>query len=147
MGKVSLKGNFIFLTFIVVAIFIFTTIITLLSFKKTNQVKDTLLLSRNIEKFFLEQRKNEKDFLSLETKRPEYFINFESNYLESHKKNNDSIVSSLNSLREKHINIDNEISKWLAELSADFTDYQYKFNKIVNAYNERGFKDYGLEGA
>ncbi len=146
MRIISLKGKFIILITIVIVIFIIVATISLLAFEKSTQTKNTLLITKNLEIIFLEQRKNEKDFLSRETINLDYFANFESKYLTSFKSNNDSISYLLNQLSRNKSIIDNEITEWIKEVNSNFNVYQSTFDKIVNLYKDRGYLDYGLEG-
>lgn len=108
---------------------------------------------RSIEKAFkdissnaLKMRKSEKDFLARDTKSEDFMATGKSKYV----KDIDQLVHAEDSLITSLLN-----SKWatkleiqdeMAELNKNIGIYHETFNKIVKAYRQRGFKDYGDEG-
>jgi methyl-accepting chemotaxis protein len=146
MKNLSLKQKFYILIFTVVAIFIITGMFTIFSFQKVAHLHETSQLSAGLEILILEQRKNEKDFLAREVINSEYFANQKSKYLESFNKNIDSISYILNTLAANKILVDDELLGWINETKLSFQFYESSFQDIVKAINQRGYKDYGMEG-
>lgn len=108
---------------------------------------------RSLEKAFktisittLKMRKAEKDFLMRETKSKEFMATGTSKYItdmNGYVALEDSLTKSL--LENDWAN-ELEIGNELQSLNSNFKDYSAVFNKIVSAYRQRGFEDYGDEG-
>jgi methyl-accepting chemotaxis protein len=108
---------------------------------------------RSVEKTFkdissnaLKMRKSEKDFLSRDIKSEDFMSTGKSKYVKDIDQlvhDEDSLITSLlNSKWSSKLDIQDE----MAELNKNIGTYHETFNKIVKAYLQRGFKDYGDEG-
>jgi methyl-accepting chemotaxis protein len=146
MKKISLKIKFATLIGAILLVFILSGIFSLLSLNHISKYNYAAQLSKDLEILTLDQRKNEKDFLSRETVNPAYFQVFQSKYLDTFSNDHDSIQEILTELSEVNIVVDDEVRLWIKELGAYYRTYADIFSKVVIAENERGFKDYGMEG-
>jgi methyl-accepting chemotaxis protein len=108
---------------------------------------------RSIEKTFkdisanaLKMRKSEKDFLMREIKSEAFMSSGESKYV----KDIDNLVklqdSLITSILESKWSAKLELQDEMADLNKSTGIYHETFNKVVKAYRQRGFKDYGDEG-
>ncbi len=101
---------------------------------------------KNINEMVLKMRKAEKDFLMRELTNEKFMVSGESKYSKTIDKlmhDQDSLISYLVESRwSSKLNIKTE----LVELSKNLKGYHSSFNKIVKAYQTRGFVDHGLEG-
>ncbi|HEY0744304.1 MAG TPA: HAMP domain-containing methyl-accepting chemotaxis protein [Chryseosolibacter sp.] len=108
---------------------------------------------RSVEKDFktintlaLNMRKSEKDFLMRDTQNEEFMKTGNSKYandLASFVAEQDSLIRSLlNSDWSSKLNIEAD----LIALNQSVKEYHDTFKKIVAAYRQRGFKNYGDEG-
>jgi methyl-accepting chemotaxis protein len=108
---------------------------------------------RAIEKTFkdisanaLKMRKSEKDFFMRDIKNESFMAGGESKYV----KDIDNLVqvedSLITSLLTNKWSSKLEIQDEMAELNKSLGVYHETFNKIVKAYRQRGFKDFGDEG-
>lgn len=108
---------------------------------------------RAIEKDFktisltaLKMRKSEKDFLTRDITNETFMSSGKSKYaaeMEKHLQLEDSIISVL---LESKWSGKLEIKDDLSTLNKSLIEYQGTFNKIVQSYFKRGFKDHGDEG-
>jgi methyl-accepting chemotaxis protein len=142
----SLKGKFVLLIVVVAVIFCITSTLTILFFRSAIQNKNVLVATKKLEILLLEQRRNEKDFISREVKNTAYFKNLQSKYLQLYKTNKDSIAKVITFLSDNPQIIDGEVKGCLNDISVNIASYESVFDKIVNAYTERGYIDFGLEG-
>jgi methyl-accepting chemotaxis protein len=108
---------------------------------------------RNIEKTFAEistnalrMRKSEKDFLMRDIKSETFMSGKGSKYVNDIEKLIQKEDSLINDLLNSKWSSKLEIKAELADLNKSLTEYHTTFGKIVNAYQKRGFKDYGDEG-
>jgi methyl-accepting chemotaxis protein len=108
---------------------------------------------RAVEKTFkditntaLKMRKSEKDFLMRDIKNEAFMTSGKSKYaadIDGLVHIQDSLITSiLDSKWSKKLEIETE----LASLNSSIGEYHETFNKIVAAYQKRGFKDAGDEG-
>ena len=101
---------------------------------------------KNINEMVLKMRKAEKDFLMRELTNEKFMVSGESKYsktIDNLMHDQDSLISSLVESRwSSKLNIKTE----LVELTQNLKGYHSSFNKIVKAYQTRGFVDHGLEG-
>ena len=118
----------------------------MISFRKIAKLHDAAQVSMGLKVLFLEQRKNEKDFLARETSNPEYFTSQKSKYLNSFDKNRDSIQYLLDRLEQNNLLTNTGLPEWIGEVRKAFGSYETQLDKVVKAYNQRGFKDFGMEG-
>ena len=146
MKNLSLKQKFYVLIIAVLLVFLISGVYTLLSFRKITKFHEAAQVSMGLKVLFLEQRKNEKDFLARETSNSDYFTSQKSKYLESFSKNKDSIRYLLGKLSQDKLLLNSELQGWIDDVQKAFGSYETDFMKVVQAYNQRGFKDFGLEG-
>ena len=146
MKKMSLKQKFNLLIGMVVLMFLLSGIVTLLTVRNLNQLHDASSLSMKIKQGYLEQRRNEKDFLSRDTKDMHYFNTHVSKNLSSFRTYKDSLSNYL--LRIKSFSaVNDKITMGLVNATADNLErYAASFEKMVAIYDLRGFQDYGIEG-
>jgi methyl-accepting chemotaxis protein len=115
---------------------------------------DRIMEIRSIEKKFnaistiaLKMRKSEKDFLMRDTKNEEFMKSGKSKYVSemnaSVTKADSLITYLLDSKWSAKLAIDDD----LQTLSKNLGEYHATFKNIVSAYRQRGFTDYGDEGA
>ncbi|HEX3009283.1 MAG TPA: methyl-accepting chemotaxis protein [Bacteroidales bacterium] len=130
----------IFLAFLMIAIF------TIYSFRRISNLHNLEKQTTSLRVINLEQRRNEKNFLTRETINPEYFRTLKSKYLDNFKTNADSMQKVIGLLKANETYMDEEFLKLIADLSKNTSEYQAAFNGIVSARNQIGFLDYGLEG-
>jgi methyl-accepting chemotaxis protein len=108
---------------------------------------------RSVEKTFkdisanaLKMRKSEKDFLARDIKNETFMESGASKYV----KDIDNLVqvedSLLTTLLDSKWSSKLDLGDELAGLNKNIGVYHETFNKIVKAYQKRGFKDYGDEG-
>lgn len=101
---------------------------------------------KTINELVLKMRKSEKDFLMRELSNEKFMASGESKYASAIDKimhDEDSLISSLIESRwSAKLNIKQD----LVDLSKNLAGYDATFDKIVKAYHERGYVDYGLEG-
>ena len=101
---------------------------------------------KNINEMVLKMRKAEKDFLMRELTNEKFMVSGESKYskaIDNLMHDQDSLLSYLVESRwSSKLNIKTE----LVELGQNLKGYHSSFNKIVKAYQTRGFVDHGLEG-
>ena len=108
---------------------------------------------RAVEKTFkdisataLKMRKSEKDFLMRETKNVDFMATGKSKYAEeidTHVHNQDSLITYL---LASEWSSKLEMTDDLSALNQNIKVYHETFDKIVAAYQKRGFKDHGDEG-
>lgn len=108
---------------------------------------------RSLEKDFktisvttLKMRKAEKDFLMRETKNKDFMATGTSKYINDINELASVEDSVIQALLKKQWAAELEIVDELGSLRAYFKVYNATFNKIVSAYRQRGFEDYGDEG-
>lgn len=145
MNNLGLKQKFYIQIIVISITFIILALFTIFSINKVAYLHDLEKLSLNIKIMNLEQRKNEKDFLSREVNNIIFFKSFDSKYLADFKIYSDSINTILIDLKNSSI-MDNELINIIDQLNNDFDIYQSSFEKIVSATKQRGYLDYGLEG-
>ncbi|WP_224997075.1 methyl-accepting chemotaxis protein [Cesiribacter sp. SM1] len=108
------------------------------------QIKEDMM---TINKTVLKMRKAEKDFLMRETSNVDFMASRKSKYIQAidaYTLAQDSIINVLLASRwSANLEIEND----LKELKEYLNAYHDTFNQIVEAYIERGFQDYGNEGA
>lgn len=101
---------------------------------------------KNISLTTLKMRKAEKDFLMRETKSKDFMATGKSKYITDITEYAALEDSLTKSLLQKDWATDLEITDELKALNSNFKDYTAIFSKIVSAYRQRGFEDYGDEG-
>lgn len=146
MKGLSLKGKFYVLGSAILLVFIVVITFTIFSFRKFDNLHTISRVATSMELLNLEQRKNEKDFLSREVINPDYFSTQKSKYLDSFKNDKDSIIKLLNILGESNAIMDKELLGFINDLKESVEVYNVTFHDIVQAINQRGFKDFGIEG-
>lgn len=146
MKNLSLKQKFYALIVLVLTVFVFTGTYTLFSFHKVNTLHKAAQISMSLKSLFLEQRKNEKDFMGREIINSEYFATSKSKYIDAFNKNDDTIKQLFQQLISIKLLMDTELLGWIDQAEKSLNAYDHTFLEIVNAYQQRGFKDYGLEG-
>ncbi len=91
----------------------------------------------------LQSRRNEKDFQLRDLRNPDFFKNGESSTLAAHEKSIGALEAEIGKLDSLRL-----VSKaqTIVDLRAAVTAYQASFQKLVAAYKERGYADWGAEG-
>lgn len=92
----------------------------------------------------LKNVKAQQDFFSYETKSTDYFETYQSRYLDEYNQWYDSTTNIL-----KQVDFDGEtgLNKAIDSVQAESKAIDSLFKDLVKLINQRGFKDYGLEGA
>lgn len=146
MKNLGIKAR---LTLIAVIISFSLTVICLFtfsSFKKVNRLNN---LSKNlflINKYSLELRRNEKDFMLRDFYNTEYFKSRESKNLTAFRNNMTSTLEILEGLKKN-----NDIERYDLVLNNNtlieiFKTYNSKFFEIEENIYKKGYLDYGLMG-
>lgn len=144
--KFNLKEKFILMMLAIAGVFILCGIFCFITISKAAHLNKTLRSSDQLLISFLQQRRNEKDFLQREIKSLKYFESKQSKYLVSFKRNSDSIHRLHRYLHGQQDLIGSEATNWLKSAKLHFSSYDSAFNEIVAKYNERGLLKTGLEG-
>jgi methyl-accepting chemotaxis protein len=101
---------------------------------------------KTINEMVLKMRKAEKDFQMRELTNEKFMASGDSKYaktIDELMHDEDSLITSLIASRwSSKLAIKDE----LVELNKNLKGYHATFNKIVDAYHQRGFVDHGLEG-
>ncbi|HAS44318.1 MAG TPA: hypothetical protein DCS93_27825 [Microscillaceae bacterium] len=129
--------------------FFFLVIILFISFvniwfdwkeQKINALLDRLSeINSDIQK----SNKLEKGFFDYEIINSKFYISGNSRYLRNRAKTIAHVKLHLDSLKKnERLGADDKVDK----LMSKFASYEVVFAKMVKAYKERGFKDYGLVG-
>jgi methyl-accepting chemotaxis protein len=130
-------------------VFFLSSILAVWGYVSINKIMEI----RSVEEAFndintnvLKMRKSEKDFLARDTKSEQFMSTGESKFVIDIDKLvvvNDSLTSSL---LASDWSSKLEMEQELTDLNKNIGVYHQTFNKIVKAYQKRGFKDYGDEG-
>ncbi len=108
-----------------------------------------VLLEKNksTQAYVLELRKHEKDFLLRELTDEEFFSTGQSKYYQKFQTSVEQLNTHLKEMRgfdtiqgSETMQID------LDKIESSISEYDMKFGDIVQAYYDRGYKDYGLPG-
>jgi methyl-accepting chemotaxis protein len=146
MRSWSLKNKFYVLIAVILAAFLIIAVFTIYSFRRISNLHDLENKTLSLRVLNLEQRRNEKNFLTRETINPEYFKTLKSKYLDNFKTNADSMQTVIDLLKANETYMDEEFLKLIGDLSNNASQYQAAFTGIVDIRNQIGFLDYGLEG-
>lgn len=146
MRGLNLKQKFYVLGAAILLVFIIVITFTVFSFKQFASLHKISRVSTRLEILNLEQRKNEKDFLSREVINPAYFSTQKSKYLDAFKSEKDSIIELLGILGGSNAIMDKELQGFINDLKKSVEAYDISFQSIVNAIHQRGFQDFGIEG-
>lgn len=108
---------------------------------------------RAVEKTFkeisntsLKMRKDEKDFLMRDIKSEAFMSSGKSKYISSMALLVNKQDSLINNLLQSKWSAKLDIEDELSNLKSSIGEYHTTFGKIVSAYKQRGFKDFGDEG-
>jgi nitrogen fixation/metabolism regulation signal transduction histidine kinase len=114
-----------------------------------NKVSDYNITKNNtteINNIILQLRKCEKDFLLQDVVNEEFFTTNESKSLKKFSDNYIKAEESLKSLSESRVIGNLELKDSINIAKNYLKDYSTIFNKLVNEYKVKGFKDFGHEG-
>lgn len=139
----------IFVSFIsLMVLFLFVIGQSYLAVVEINDNKIPLLLANEeVNKAMLKMRKDEKDFLMRESSNPDFFKGGKSPYLDSFKKNYESLNKNIMLIKENRDIANNvELIEKLDQIIVDAKLYHDIFLRVVEKVKERGFQDNGLEG-
>ncbi|MBB6215972.1 hypothetical protein HNQ80_002063 [Anaerosolibacter carboniphilus] len=139
----------IFVSFIsLMILFLFVIGQSYLAVVEINGNKIPLLLANEeVNKAMLKMRKDEKDFLMRESSNPDFFKEGKSPYLDSFKKNYESLNKNIILIKENRDIASNvELIEKLDQIIVDAKLYHDIFLRVVEKVKERGFQDNGLEG-
>ena len=147
MKNLTVKNKLFALIGIITLFFLFVGINTFVSFNKINRLHDGLVAAKDIESLQFEMLKVEDDFILLETTNPTFFQNGESRYITSFDSLYALILTRIGDL-ESNTNIDEEkVAANLISIRDHFKNYVEQFHNLSEKIKEKGFKDFGLEGA
>lgn len=144
--NLSIKEKLILL----IAVFIVSSsIIGLASYRKIvylNNLNDLANKTEKIKILALELRKNEKDFLIREKTNPVFFKSGNSKYLSAHNSNYDNLQTLLNNLSSSGLISNFTLNNEIKQISISSVNYKKNFEKLVENYKYRGFKNFGKTG-
>lgn len=146
MANITLKQRFAILIASILIAFIIIGVFTFYSFKRIQYYNSIADKVSDLQILTLDLRKNEKDFLSREIINADYFKTGKSKYLINFKNSIDSVKTILEFLHNTSFIHNSDADTLLEKAESGFVNYQQIFDMIVSHINERGFKDYGLEG-
>lgn len=94
----------------------------------------------------LEMRRAEKDFLLRENTNEDFFNTGASKNIDKYHVKLNEVEDLLGKLRQAELLKEYGYEQNVIELKSFFTEYDSKFNNLINATRERGFKNWGLIG-
>lgn len=117
--------------------------------RDVNDKKIPMLISNEkVNESMLLMRKNEKDFLLRDRQNEAFFENGTSSYIDGFEENYNTLQSSVSILmKSKDIKTNQLLMDKLNQILVEAKVYYDTFLEVVDKTKERGFKDYGLEGA
>ncbi len=146
MRILSLRSKFIIQIVSVFVILLGISIISGLSLRRLNNTIRFFNEAKELHASVLKMRSDALEAINVDFRKEEYYKSGESIYLKSFANEQKEIQLIIDKLKNsditKRIHIKNEIDS-LYSIKKQYVDI---FEKIIVAFNERGFKDYGLEG-
>lgn len=121
----------------------------ILSFQLLNAVRDyqqAALHTGSMVRWIAEARKQEKNFILTDRKLQAFYENGSIASLEKHRQAIDSFWLAVHALEQSDVIAERGLANTLQTAAVGLNLYEESFNKLVDAYKIRGFKDFGLEG-
>lgn len=125
---------------------LFVILFTNSSLNKLNKISETTRETSKIKELTLKMRKNEKDFLIIETKDLNFYKTGTSYYKHKLDSNHNELSATLRKLNNNKFISQANLDSVLYETKTLSNSYYYQFQKIYNLTLEKGFKDYGKIG-
>ncbi|WP_052180643.1 HAMP domain-containing protein [Alistipes sp. ZOR0009] len=144
--RLSLKKLLLFSSFGVVAVLLAILLTTNFSIKSSISNYTTLSQMDELTECALRLKKNEKDFVMLDTKSPQFFLSgqsrstvqFDSTFLRTKK--------LLEGLKRNNVFSTDELQGNLTQMETGLNGYGKAFKELVALHRELGFKDEGVIG-
>ncbi len=114
--------------------------------KEKEEVASSVDIINKAYVLLLQDFKIINDFLSYDLINPEFFETRKSIYIQQHNKTFQSIVDTLNYLKNSKNYDTFNVQENIEIISKDLSKYNDYFEKMVEIILLRGFKDYGTEG-
>jgi methyl-accepting chemotaxis protein len=146
MSSITIKSRLYILIAVLVALFVFIGVFTMLSFKRINEINHAHIMAMEVEARTLKLRKNEKDFLARSIVDPVFLETGQSKYIDEFKNDLNSALLYVDSLKKGNHHIKSGVEKEVTEIKQYYALYQELFLKLTEEYKALGFKDYGLVG-
>lgn len=146
MKVLSLKSKFIILILSVFIVLLGISLITALSLRRLNFTVRYLSDAKELHALILKMRSDALDVINIDMRNEDYYKTGESMYLKSYESSQLRIQVLLEKLKDSKITDRIDIESEIDSLISYEKRYFNVFNDILKAFNERGFKDFGLEG-
>jgi len=133
------KGKIVFLCTFVTLIFVMLSVQSIRQFRESNRMREKDEQAEEQRNLALALFKTDGDFFAYELNNSDFYKSGGSKFLTKH----DSIMNRLDALFQ--VFSDEEAEE--GNIAADLKKYDSIFDNIVTKIKERGYRDYGLEGA
>ena len=144
LNTIRTKLLFIFLLFTLILVFSF-----LLFYKIYNYREENVVLKDKVQQVYsniLILNKLQFQFIIYDSKNKDFYLTGRSYYIEKHKNLFQLTLKNIDSL-ESDGGIDEKILPDLKILRTQLTEYNKTFFSYIQKIEERGFRDFGLEGS
>lgn len=138
--RLNIVTIFLFVASLGLGVFVF------LSLKQIENMEYVAFQIGAMEKYTLELRKSEKDFLLIDASNEEFFEKGTCLSIEKFNADYDSIIRIFNGLGSNRFFKGNHWEDTIIDLKSKFATYRSSFIEVTNAVNKKGFKGYGVTG-
>lgn len=144
--KFSLKKLLLFTSFGIVAVLAIIVLATNFSIKSSIRNYTTLSKMDELTECALRLRKNERDFVVVDVKNPQFFISGQSRFVSQYDSTCLRTSKILDLLKKEDVFGSDALKVDLAKMEASLADYKKSFGRMVQMRRTIGFKDEGLIG-
>lgn len=143
----TLRGRILIGLLLIVALMIIAVVV--FNFHYLKKREQVLAVSKDIDRLhilFLRDTRIISDFFRTDMYKPDFFVNQSTDLIAQHN----SFITSINGIESfsDYKSLTNKfcIAQGIDSLYLSLIEYNKKIEQIINFVNERGFKDYGIEG-
>ncbi|RAV99224.1 sensor histidine kinase [Pseudochryseolinea flava] len=135
--------GFLFLTFLILIL----AVVSLFIIERITEAARVNSAISQLETHTLNLIKSDNDFFDQETINRDYFKNHQSSFLITHDTLVKSITSRISLIIDKERSSNVDLTNSLQQIDSTLKAYDLRFRRIENLLFQRGFMDYGVEGA
>ncbi|MEJ0055656.1 MAG: HAMP domain-containing sensor histidine kinase [Bacteroidota bacterium] len=136
-------GGYLFLTFLIVALVIFSAFVI----NRNRRIASIHSDINELQVHSLNLIKADNDFFNVEIYNQHYLSTRASNVIKKRDSLNSLIKIRIGQIIGKSKNLDYPVADYLVQINALLEEYDHVFRQLENLFFIRGFKDEGIEGS